>query len=55
VYEDLLAKCQKGVEFYNKLQKNVQTLSEEVQNLYQQLENKKTILMKHAPPQGIIS
>ena len=33
VYEDLLAKCHKGVDFYKKLQANVSTLLERTQRV----------------------
>ena len=48
VYEDLLSKSQKGVEFYKKLETNVTRLHERTTRLCkQQEEERQMIIQKH--------
>jgi tyrosine-protein phosphatase non-receptor type 23 len=52
VYQDLLGKCQKGVEFYQKLEKNVQVLLERTQRVCQSQEEERRLVMERLQPKG---
>ena len=52
VYQDLLGKCQKGVEFYQKLETNVHVLLERTQRVCQSQEEERKLVMDRLKPKG---
>ena len=52
VYEDLLAKTQKGVEFYGKLDSNVSRLLERTRSVYKIEQEERDKILERLAPKG---
>ena len=52
VYEDLLSKSQKGVEFYKKLETNVARLHERTTRLVKQQDEERQQIIQRLKPKG---
>lgn len=52
VYEDLLAKTQKGVEFYGKLDSNVSRLLERMRSVYKIEQEERDKILERLAPKG---
>jgi len=52
VYEDLIDKQKKGMEFYIKLQKNVQSLLERIQDFHQVQEKERATIVEKSKSKG---
>lgn len=54
VYEDLLAKTQKGVEFYGKLDSNVSRLLERMRSVYKIEQEERDKILERLAPKGTL-